>query len=175
MNLKDLANVAADTNISETLLERIKAVGADCFASIEGLPKVLSNKQGGQYIDQVQNRIWFVNSIQREAFNTLARVGTKIPQTEQGMALLENAIRTVCNTAVNNGMLAPGKWNSADTFGNLEDFLENISQFGYYIYHTPVALQSQSEREERKAPLIQIAAKEAGAIHSANILVYLEA
>lgn len=175
MNLKDLAGIEADTNISETILDKCKTVGVDVFPSVEGLAKVMSFKQGNQYSDQVTNQIWFKTTIQRDVFNVLATTRTKIPQTEPGITKITNAIRLICKQAVTNGMLAPGQWNSPDTFGNLEDFYRNISEVGYYIYHQPVVEQLQSEREERKAPAFQIAAKEAGAVHSANIMIYLEA
>lgn len=174
MNLKDLVGIQADTNISETILEQAKVYGVDVFASVEGLPKVLSNRAGSYYIDQVQNSLWFKNAIQRAVFNTLAQTGTKIPQTEAGMQILINAISDIERQAVANGYLAPGKWNRPDTFGILEDFHRNIEENGYYNYHLPVSLQQQSEREQRKAPLIQVAGKEAGAIHSANIIIYIE-
>ena len=175
MNLKDLVGIVADTNISETILDKCAEVGADCFPSIEGLPKVISNKQGGMYFDQVVNQIWFVNAIQRNVFNLLATTRTKVPQTEVGMNMITTAIKEICNQAITNGYIAPGTWNSSDTFGNLEDFHRNIDEVGYYIYHQPITEQTQNEREQRKAPLFQIAAKESGAVHSANILIYLEA
>ena len=174
MNLKDLAGLQADTNINETILAQAAAVGADCFVSLEGLPKVVSNAYN-QYFDQVANQIWLVNAIQREVFNVLATTRTKIPQTTAGMNMLANACKRVCLQGVTNGYLAPGTWNSTDTFGDLEDFYRNIEEQGFYIYYQPIAQQSQSEREQRIAPVIQIAAKEAGAIHSANILIYIEA
>ena len=175
MNLKDLIGIQADTNINETILAQAAAVGADCFVSLEGLAKVMSNPQNGMYFDQITNQIWFVNTIQRNTFNVLATTRTKVPQTDAGLESIMKAIRNVCVQAVTNGMLAPGEWNSNDYFGTQEDFLRNIREFGYYIYHQPVAEQAQSEREQRKAPQFQVAAKEAGAVHSENILVYIEA
>lgn len=175
MNLKDLAGIEADTNISETIYNQCASVGADCFPSIEGLAKVISNAQGGMYFDQVVNQIWFLNTIQREVFNTIATVRTKIPQTDAGLEMIAKTIRQVCKQAVTNGYVAPGAWNSAEFFGDYDDFHRNIDEFGYFIYHLPVAEQLQSERQQRKAPVFQIAAKEAGAVHSANILIYLEA
>lgn len=175
MNLKTLNGIVADTQISETILEQAKAAGVDCYPSIEGLAKVQSFKHANQYFDQVTNLIWFVNSIQREVFNVLATTGTKIPQTEIGMEAIRGAIRGVCSQAVTNGYIAPGNWNSPDTFGDYEDFHRNIEEFGFYEYHQPVVAQAQSERELRQAPVWQIAAKESGAVHSANILVYVEA
>lgn len=174
MNLKDLVGIQADTNISETILNQCVDLGVDCFPSIEGLAKVISNRQGGMYFDQVANQIWFVNAIQRTVFNTLAQTQTKIPQTEAGVAKIVSAIRSVCNQAVINGYFAPGTWNNPDKFGNYEDFARNIEEFGYYIYTQPIAEQSPSEREQRKMPLAQIAGKEAGAGHSANIIITIE-
>ena len=175
MNLKTLNGIVADTQISETILEQARSAGIDCYPSIEGLAKVQSFKHGNMYFDQVTNLIWFVNTIQREVFNVLATTGTKVPQTEPGLEFIRNAIRAVCNQAVVNGYIAPGTWNSSDTFGDYEDFFRNIEEFGYYEYHQPVSEQSQSERELRQAPVWQIAAKESGAVHSANILIYVEA
>lgn len=175
MNLKDLAGITADTAISETILNQCVTAGADCYPSIEGLAKVMSNKHAGQYFDQVANSIWFVGALEIAYFNTLATTRTKIAQTDEDLGKAQKAIRKVCNQAVANGYLAPGTWNSTDTFGNIDDFNRNIEEFGYYLYQQPVAEQSQTEREQRIAPLLQIAGKEAGAIHSGAILVYIEA
>lgn len=175
MNLKDLSGIVADTNISETILAQCANVGVDCFPSVEGLAKVVSNEQNGMYSDQVANQIWLVDTIQVEVFNVLATTRTKVPQTEQGANLIMSAIKDVCVQGVTNGYLAPGTWNSADTFGNQEDFLRNIEEFGYYIWHQPVSEQSQTEREARKCVPFMVACKEAGAVHSANIQIYLEA
>lgn len=174
MNLKDLAGLQADTNINETILSQAAAVGADCFVSLEGLPKVISNAYN-QYFDQVANQIWLVTSIQYALFNVLATTRTKIPQTVAGMNMLANACKRICLQAITNGYSAPGIWNSTDTFGVQEDFYRNIEEQGFYIYYLPISQQAQSEREERIAPAIQIALKEAGAIHSANVLIYIEA
>lgn len=175
MNLKDLAGIVADTAISETILNQCETAGADCYPSIEGLAKVISNKHAGQYFDQVANSIWFVGALEIAYFNVLATSRTKIAQTDDDLAKANKAIRKVCNQAVANGYLAPGTWNSTDTFGNIDDFNRNIEEFGFYMYQQPVAEQSQTEREDRIAPLLQIAGKEAGAVHSGAILVYIEA
>lgn len=176
MNLKDLATIEADTGISQTLYNKAKTLGVDLYTDIEGLPKVISNSGlVGEYFDQLINRLWFTQTVKVEVFNTLAGTNSKIPQTEAGMNSLKNAVRGVCERAVNNGFLAPGKWNSADKFGNIEDFVRNIADNGYYIYSSPIADQSQTEREARKAPVIQMAGKEAGAIHSADLILSFEA
>lgn len=176
MNLKDLVGIAADTNISQSIIEQCKTIGCDCFPSIEGLAKVMSFAQGGYYMDQVLNSIWFVTTLQREYFNALATVRTKIAQTDSDLEKISKAVNAVCRQAVINGYLAPGIWaETDDTFGVYEDFIRNISEFGYYYYHQPVTMQTQTDREERKAPVYQVAGKEAGAVHSGSVLVYFQA
>jgi hypothetical protein len=72
-------------------------------------------------------------------------------------------------------MLSAGlTWNSAETFGNPEDLRRNITDVGYYIYSQPIAQQLQAQREARIAPLVQIAIKLAGAIHSSDVLVVIQ-
>ena len=175
MTYKDLAGVPVDTNISETILAQCETYGADVYCSIEGLAKVISFKQGGLYFDQLVNQIWLRTSVQRTVANVLFTTRTKIPQTTAGVTTLVNAVKSVLNQGVENGMIAAGEWNSADTFGVLEDFHRGIRTFGYYVYFTPLAEQSQADREARKCPVISIACKESGAIEHANILIYVEA
>lgn len=175
MNLKDLIGVLPDSGITPSILNTCQSLGVDVYASIQGVPKVLSN--GGPhayFFDSVYDLVWFTNALQVAIFNALATTNTKIPQTEQGMAVLRAAATAVCQQAVGNGFLAPGQWTGPDAFGDPETFDRNISQNGYYILTQPVAKQSQQLRQTRVAPVMQIAAKEAGAIHSANILVFLQ-
>ena len=175
MTYKDLAGVPVDTNISETILAQCEEIGADVYCSIEGLAKVISFKQGGLYFDQLVNQIWLRTDVQRTVANALFTTRSKIPQTTEGVTTLVNAVKSVLNQGVINGMIAAGTWNSPDTFGVLEDFHRGIRTFGYYVYFTPLAEQSQADREARKCPVISIACKEAGAIEHANILIYIEA
>lgn len=175
MTYKDLVNVPVDTNISESVLSTCETVGADVYCSIEGLPKVISFKQGGLYFDELTNQIWLRTTVQTTVANVLFTTRNKIPQTTQGVNTLVNAVNGVLNQGVINGMIAAGEWNSPDTFGVYEDFMRNIRTFGYYTYFTPLAEQSQADREARKCPVISIAVKQAGAIEHANIVIYVEA
>ena len=174
MTYKDLVNVPVDMNISETVLNTCETIGADVYCSIEGLPKVISFKQGGLYFDELTNQIWLRTTIQTTVANVLFTTRNKIPQTTQGVNTLVNAVNGVLNQGVINGMIAAGEWNSPDTFGVYEDFMRNIRTFGYYTYFTPIAEQSQADREARKCPVISIAVKQAGAIEHANIIIYVE-
>lgn len=174
MQLKDLVGVQPDPSMTQTIYNKAKAAGADVYASVQGVPKVMTSGEN-DFFDQVYNLGWFVGALEIAGFNYLAQSSTKVPQTENGMDGLKGAYRAVCEQARSNGYVAPGVWNSPITFGNQEDMYANIEQFGYYIFSTPIALQSQSSREAREAPLVQIAIKEAGAIHSSTVIVNINA
>lgn len=172
MHLKPLVGVEPDPSMDQTLLNTCKDAGVDTYVSIEGVPCVFTSGANG-YFDEVFNELWFVNAIQVAGFNYLRQTSFKIPQTEQGMTGLKNAYAQVCVRGVNNGFIGAGSWTSPDTFGNPETFKKNIEVSGYYIYSLPVAQQNKADREARKAPLVQIAVKTAGAIHSTSVLIYV--
>ena len=170
MHLKAIKGVAADLGLSETILTKCEAVGADVYSNIAGVSCVLSNGENS-FFDDVYNLDWFVGALQVAGFNYLRQTGTKVPQTEEGVDGLKGAYRRVCGQGITNRFVAAGEWTGADTFGNPEDFERNIRDFGYYIYSVPVASQPVADRTQRKAPLIQIAIKYSGAIHSSDVLV----
>lgn len=174
LNLKQLTTISPDATITQAYRDACLAAGVDIYASIAGRASVLSSGEN-DYFDNVLNTIWFVSALKIAGFNALAQVANKVPQTEPGMSLLKSAYRNVCQRAVNNAFLAPGSWTSPDTFGVQEDFLANVEGFGFYIYSAPVNQQSTADREDRKAPAVQIAGKLAGAIHSSNVIVNLNA
>jgi hypothetical protein len=170
MSQKVLAGVATDPNLTPTNEVAANVAGADCYISFQGQPGLYVSGANDFYDNQI-NLQWFKAALQVAYFNYLGSTSTKIPQTEQGMTGIKNAIQQVCQQAVNNGYLAPGTWNSATTFGNQASLITNVSQFGFYIYSTPIAQQSQSDRANRKAPIIQIAAKLAGGIDTGTVIV----
>lgn len=174
MHLKDLITIQPDSSMTQTILQACALAGADIYASFQGVPKVFTSG-ANHFFDQVYNLQWLVGALQVAGFNALARTSSKLPQTEAGVGVLTSAYRSVLEQSLVNQYVAPGAWNSPDTFGNLGDFIRNIEERGYYIYSLPVALQSQASRDDREAPLIQIALKEAGAIHSSDVIVNINA
>ena len=175
MHLKDMVGVDADTSIDETKLAKAQAAGVDVYVQFEGGPAKVYSSGLNTFFDRVYCLMWWTSALQIAGFNVLAKTGTKIPQTEDGMAALIGSYRKINEQAVTNGYAAPGTWTSPDTFGNPEDFTRNISERGHYIYHQPIALQSATDREDRKAPVVQIALKESGAIHSGTVIVNVNA
>lgn len=174
MNLKELTGVKPDGNINSTYYNLAKQNGVDIYANTEGLSCVYSF-DNGYYTDDVTNLLWLKKALEVSGFNYLRKTNTKIPQTEVGMVGLKSAYETRCSQGVANGVIGTGlKWNDSIPFGNPEEFQRNIEEKGYYIYSLPIAQQSQAEREERVAPLVQIAIKLSGAIHSSNLIVQVQ-
>lgn len=170
MNLKELSIVSVDANLTSSQITAAAAVGVDVYANIAGQSCVLSHGHN-EFWDDIWNLQWLVGALEVAGFNYLRGTSTKIPQTEKGMDGLKGAYRAVLKQAEKNGFLAPGTWTGSDTFGDPEDFVRNISDFGYYIYSLPISEQSSADRSSRIAPVIQIAVKYAGAIHSTSVII----
>lgn len=172
MNLKTLPGISADPNITQTLVNLSSIAGADVYPSIGGVSKVLSFG-ANDYSDNQVNLQAFAAALRVAYFNVLAQTNTKIPQTENGMNLIKGSLQAVCQQFVTNGFLAPGTWTNPTTFGNQASLLQNVAQFGYYIYSGPISQQAPSARAARQAPPIQIAAKYAGAEQTGTVVVYV--
>lgn len=174
MNLKALATITPDAIITQTIYDKAKVAGADIYGDVSSLPIVVSFG-GNDFFDNVYNSQWLQFALEVAGFNYLKQTNTKNPQTEEGMNGLKGAYAKVLDQGVTNQAIGTGlTWNSAETFGNPEDLKRNVTDFGYYQYSLPIAQQAQPDREDRKAPLVQIAVKFAGAIHSSSVIVTIE-
>lgn len=160
--------------IPETLnLTQISAANAkncNVFVTYNNNTSILEQgvMASGAFVDIITGTDWLATTIQTAIYNLLYTSTTKIPQTDQGMQILTTQCEAVCTQAVINGLLAPGVWNSGG-FGNLaqNDFMPK----GFYIWCPKVSTQLQSDRSARIAVPIQIAAKLAGAVHSASVAI----
>lgn len=172
MNLKSLVGITPDNSITDSIYAACKLAGVDCYANVGDGG---SNYSFGvnDFFDNVYNSHWFKFTMEISGFNFLKQTNSKIAQTEQGVTALKGAYEKIAKQGIKNGFIAPGEWTSPDTFGDPEDLKRNIAENGYYIYSQPIAEQSTADREARKAPLIQMAIKLAGAIHSSNLIVYV--
>ena len=170
LHAKELIGVLPDESIGEMELFNCQSIGLDCYPSVGGVGVVYCSGSN-EWFDTTIGLIWLKLQLEEQGFTALRNVPTKIAQTEQGISLLYNTYVKVLDQAVNNGLIAPNEWTLAYTFGNQELMLDNIRNYGYYIYFTPISQQSQSEREQRKAPYVQIAIKLSGAINSSNIVI----
>ena len=174
MHLKDLSGVQPDASVNQTILSQCQVAGVDCYVSIQGVAKVFCSG-GNTFFDDIYNLQWLVGALQVAGFNVLAQVATKVAQTEDGLTSLKGAYRSVLEQAKNNQFIAPGSWTNPTTFGVQQDLLDNISQRGYYIYSLPVSQQTAVDRAARKAPVISMAIKYAGSVHSSSVIVNVNA
>jgi hypothetical protein len=122
----------------------------------------------GDFFDERHGLDWLQNYVQTNLYNLLYTSTTKVPQTEAGITRLLSNVEQSMDQAVRNGLVAPGIWNGGD-IGELGAG-ETLTR-GYYVYAQPLSQQAQSDREARKAPLIQVACKLAGAVHYADVAI----
>jgi len=162
-----------DSGLNDTYLVSAQTNGVDIYGNTGGLSVVYSNDNNG-FTDEIEADLWLKKALEVAGFNYLRQTNTKIPQTESGMTGLKGAYAQICERGINNGSYAPGTWNGAIPFGDPEDFLTNIENKGYYIYSIPLSQQAQTDREARKAPLVQIALKRSGAFHFSDVIVNIQ-
>lgn len=126
---------------------------------------VMSN---GDFFDERHGLDWLQNYVQTNLFNLLYTSTTKIPQTEAGITRLLTNVEQSMDQAVSNGLVAAGIWNGGP-IGQVSPG-DTLTK-GYYVYANPLTTQAQADREKRKAPLIQVACKLAGAVHFADVQI----
>jgi hypothetical protein len=157
-------------DLTTTQADVLKAKRINVFTSYVNDTAIIQygTMAGSAWFDEIHGLDWFQDAVQTACYNLMYTSTTKIPQTDDGVNQFVNAIAAACDQAVANGLVAPGTWN-ADGFGQLQrgQFLPT----GYYIYAQPIALQSQSDRDARVSPPIQVAIKLAGAIQELDVLI----
>ncbi len=168
MNLKELS-VPAES-YSQTEIDAIKRVGMDLYTTIKDTPVVLTSG-ANDFVDNVYNIIAFIDAIQTDMFNVLKATGTKLAQITRDVNKLVATAEKTSRGFVRANVFGPGAWSSPDTFGNIDTFNRNIEQFGFYWLAGLLKDQPQADRVARKSPVIQGAVKNAGAIHSVDIII----
>lgn len=168
LHLKTL-NVAAES-YSQTEIDKAKAVGLDIYTTIKDAPCVLTS-DANDFVDNVYNLMAYVDAVQTDSFNLLKTTPTKVPQTYYGVDQLEDCAEKTTRGFVKAGVFNPGTWTLPDFFGDRDMFLRNIEQNGYYVLAGDLADQSTADRQARKSPVLQIAVKNAGAVHSEDIII----
>jgi hypothetical protein len=157
-------------NLNATQAAALKAINCNVFTAYSNSTNIIQwgNMCSGDSIATITGTDWLAIDIQTALYNALYTSTTRIPQTDDGEHLLVTTAESRCVQAVTNGLCAPGVWNSGG-FGQINqgDFLPK----GFYVYASPMALQSSADRAAGKATPIQIAAKLAGAIRTVDVLI----
>lgn len=169
LKFKQEPGVTAES-LNETQAAALKAKNCNVFVNYNNDTAIIQEgvMADGSFFDEVHGLDWLQNDLQIAVYNLLYTSTTKIPQTDAGINRIVTTLNSRLEQAVANGLLAPGIWNGP-AFGALVS--GQLLSAGYYTYAPPVSTQSQADRETRKAPVIQIAVKLAGAVHSSNIII----
>ena len=123
----------------------------------------------GDFLDERVNIDMLVNNIQLAVLDLL-NAAPKIPQTDSGINEIINSINQACEQAVSVGFLAPGTWTGIDLL-NLK-YGDTLPK-GYLVQAQALSEQSAADRALRKSVPLYVAIKEAGAVHSLVIGVYV--
>lgn len=168
MNLKELPVSAED--YSQTEITKAQNVGLDIYTTFKRVPKVLTSG-ANDFVDNRYNLIAYIDAVQTDTFNLLGTTATKVPQTRRGVNQVVDSVEKTTRGFVRAGVFGAGEWSSPDSFGDLDTFKRNIRDFGFYVLAGSLADQPQSERAQRKSPAIQVAVKNAGAIHKVDVII----
>jgi hypothetical protein len=123
----------------------------------------------GSFFDQILGRDMLTNDIQQNVLDLLIS-SNKVAQTDAGVTKIISSINEACKTAANIGYIGAGTW-TGPTVLNLTK--GDTLTTGYLVQAESLANQSTADRAARKSPNIYVAIKEAGAIHSVLVGVYV--
>ena len=168
LKFKQLPGVTAE-NLRSSQAEALKSHNVNAFCAYQNDTSILQEgiTSGGWFIDETHGLDWLQNRVETDLWNLLY-TSKKVGQDESGATAIVSCVNKSLEQGVANGLIAPGVWNG-DAFGALES--GDTLSTGYYVYIQPFDEQSQSDREARKAPPIQIAVKLKGAVHFINVTI----
>lgn len=169
LKFKQEPGITAET-ITAQQADTLKAKNCNVFVRYANDTAIIQEgvMSNGDFFDERHGLDWLQNYVQNNLWNLLYTSTTKIPQTEAGVTRLVTNIEQSMDQSVNNGLVAAGVWNGGNV-GQLASG-DTLTK-GYYVYANPLNVQAQADREARKAPVIQVATKLAGAIHFADVLI----
>lgn len=159
-------------NLTQTEVGYLDSKNANVYLNYANYYNIFQQGKmaSGVFFDEVINLDMLRNDIQLNVMDVLYQK-MKVPQTDAGQVILISACNNACELAVDRGFLAPGRWAGENIINlNYGDTLVK----GYVCQSESYDLQAQADREARKAMPIYISVKEAGAVHSITIGVWVE-
>lgn len=173
---KKLPGITAE-NLNATAYTAMKNKGAVFYTVVEtggqqDVGRVINSKTTssfGEFIDDVFNLDAFVNFLRVALYNALATVPTKLAQTPAGQAVLNDAAKQVGEQFISNGYLGARNYTDTAT-GEIK-----LSRGYELLTQADEILDlSDADRAARKSAPIRMRVFRAGAIHSADVAVYVE-
>lgn len=164
-----LPNVVDLNELESTILP----AGVDMYLNVTnsfGIARP-SSANGGQF-----NAVYFGDSILLQIQNDLINLlsTNTVTASLEGDLLLDTTVRGTMLTVRNCGMITPGVWSSAIPPGvpNQEKFLEQIAQYGFYIYVQSYTTRTPTEVLNGSTPPILVACNLTGGINVVVVNVY---
>ncbi|EMQ2227339.1 DUF3383 domain-containing protein [Citrobacter freundii] len=169
LKFKQEPGITAET-ITSNQADTLQAKNCNVFVNYANDTAIIQEGVmcNGDFIDERHGLDWLQNYVQTNLYNLLYTSTTKIPQTDAGVTRLLSNVEQSMDQSVTNGLVAAGVWNGGP-IGQLNSG-DTLTK-GYYVYAQPLVQQAQADREARKAPLIQVACKLAGAVHYADVQI----
>lgn len=169
LKFKQEPSVIPET-LTEAQAQALTAKNCNVYVNYNNSTAILQQgtMANGFFFDEIHGADWFANQVQTDLYNALYSNPTKIPQTDAGINQLATILTQDCQMAVNNGYVAPGVWTGPPV-GALQT--GQTLTTGYYVFQPPISSQSVAARQARQSPVLQVALKLAGAVHSVAAIV----
>lgn len=129
----------------------------------------MGTMSNGTFIDEVIQLDMLQEQVQAAILNVLIS-SEKIPQTDDGVDVTNNAITSVLDKFVATGFVSPGIWTGNTILGIKTG---TMLAKGYLILNDSISDQTQADREARKAPNTYILLKLAGSIQHFAVGIYV--
>lgn len=155
---KRLSGVST-VNITTSQLTALKAKNCNTYVSRGGIPITEEGVMAsGEFFDTMHGVDWMTDAISVDVYGALTSESKKVPYTDAGAAVLEDAVRGVLDQAVAAGFIA----TDFDDEGNLVA--------AYTLSTGRVLDQPQTQRAARRGPPITFEGRLAGAIHFTTVV-----
>jgi len=174
LKFKQEVGILPETALTPTQVLAIESAGGNVYVNRGSYYNMFEQgvMTNGRFFDSLLNSDMLANNMQLNVMDLL--YGTpKVPQTEPGVTQIIHAINMACDQAVPIGYLAPGTYDGYQPVLNLNP--GDPMPKGYVTQAAPLSTQSSADRSARKAPALYCVVKEAGAIHSCTIGVWINA
>ena len=97
---------ATDGGLTSEIITKINSFNGNFYTHVAGRDVTFNGKMAsGEYIDIIYGIDWLENTMQQDVFNVFA-TNPKIPYTNQGIGLIENAMRSTLELAKSRGVIS---------------------------------------------------------------------
>lgn len=116
-------------NINTAQLAALQSINTNVFMNAGGVGIYWNGKMAdGTWADTVQGVDWLTAQVQNNVFNLFRQTETKVPFTDTGVSMVNQAVGNALKLGVTNGLIGPGY----DTEGN-------FYPKGYLVQSTSIA------------------------------------